>query len=76
MELFVQSLDFFFNCGSPFELVNRKVEWIHGATNYHLKPVKIKCWTDATCLIVGAPSYEHGWSSRTIKCLPLLHGER
>ena len=32
-ELFVQSLDLFFNRGSPFELVNCKVEWVHGVVN-------------------------------------------
>jgi hypothetical protein len=28
-EFFVQSVDSFFNRGSPFELVNCKVEWIY-----------------------------------------------
>lgn len=48
-ELFVQSLELFFNRGSPLELVNGQVECIHGVCNYHSKWVEIKRRPGATC---------------------------
>jgi hypothetical protein len=33
-QLFVQSLESFLDRRGAFELINRKVEWVHGAVHY------------------------------------------
>ena len=63
-EIFVQILDLFSNRGSPLELVDCKVEWIHAVSNYHSKPVKFKHRSDTTLRQRSLFTHHHWTSGR------------